>query len=184
MTATQSLKVFSDGSVVPETPVVNIQRQFYRIPWDTERYDYNSDPQRLGYTGGSGGSVRQVVLDRGEAMPAVFRFNPDYHAVLNCACQKLWRELNPKLSVSKWATLLGNGLAWTNGSGFPGHYNCLTGADKGETLPRFDQMRICAGAIITGKENRGYLEIETIRPESLPDTSGLNTISSIHNVDG
>lgn len=166
-----SLTVKSDGSFKIQTPVVEIQKQFYRIPWDTERVNYNGDPQRLEYTGGNYGPVRQVVLSTGDPMPAVYRLDPDYHVVLDCACQKLWRELNPNLSNKKWSTLLGNGLAWTNNTGFPGKRNCITGEELSKPFPRFDQMRICAGAIVTGVEKSGFLTIESIRPEKIPPTS-------------
>src|SRR3990167_7691535 len=79
-------------------------RKFWRVKHDPERP----------------GCVRQIVLDKG-TRPEVYRFSPDHATVLNCTWQKLWKDLNPALSGEKWSSLLGNALAWTNNTGFPGH---------------------------------------------------------------
>jgi hypothetical protein len=137
--------------------------QLYRVPHDVERMNVNKDDYRY-RTDGSRGDAR-VVLDENavpikKPFPEVYRCQPQHHIILDCAWQKLWRQLNPILSVEKWSTLLGNKLAWTNGTGFPGHRNCLTGADKEKDFPRFDQPRVCGGALLKGVEINDRLKIE------------------------
>jgi hypothetical protein len=106
--------------------------------------------------------VRQVVLNTGDPMPEVYRLNPDHHTILNCAFQWLWRNINPDLSDKRWSALLGNRLAWTNNTGFPGHVNCVLGEEMSKSFPRFDQPRACGGAILTGTERSGLLHIESM----------------------
>jgi hypothetical protein len=146
-------------------------KQFYRVPHDIERVNYNDG--RLEYTGRRGGPVRTTVIEKGVAQPEVYRIDPDIHVILDCECQWLWRTQNPKLSDRKWSTLLGNGLAWTNNTGFPGHYNCITGEDIGTPFPRFDQQRVCGGAILTGYEQNGLLYIDSIRNTQVPTTEDV-----------
>jgi len=136
-------------------------RQYYRVPGDIERVNYNSGDWRV-RTDGSRGPVRQVVIDENKAMPQVYRVYPLHHVILDCALQKMWRDMNPMLSNQKWSSLLGNGLAWTNNTGFPGHYNCITGDDKDKAFPRFDQPRLCANAVISGVEKDGKLWLDTM----------------------
>jgi hypothetical protein len=106
-------------------------------------------------------------MDTGDAMPEVYRVYPLHHVILNCSFQRLWRDLNPELSDKKWSTLLGNGLAWTNNTGFPGHYNCVTGDEKPKVItdaafPRFDQFRLCSLAKVTGTITNGFLWLDTM----------------------
>ncbi len=156
---------------VGELQEESIERQFYRVPHDVERYNYNTGDLRY-RTDGSRGPVRQVVIDRNKAEPEVYRLNPDIHVILDCTRQWLWRNLNSKLSDKKWSTLLGNGLAWTNGTGFPSHYNCVTGEEPDKAFPRFDQMRVCGGAILTGYEKDGLLYIESMSNIGSPLSTG------------
>lgn len=133
----------------------------YRVPRDVERMNYNTGDWRI-RTDGTRGPVRETVTVKGKAQPEVFRVYPLHHVVLDCSWQKLWRELNPMLSDDKWSTLLGNELFLTNNTGFPGKYNCITGADKGKPFPRFDQFRLCSNAIVSGTELRNSLWLDTM----------------------
>jgi len=135
-------------------------RQYFRVPRDVERMDVNANNFRV--RTGTRGPVRQVVIDKNLAQPEVYRLLPAHHVVLDCAFQRLWRALNPKLSDEKWSSLLGNGLAWTNQTGFPGRFNCVTGADKGKLFPRFDQPRLCSNAVVSGRESNNYLWLDTM----------------------
>lgn len=84
-------------------------------------------------------------------LPEVFRLKPDHSILLDPARQWLWKNINPKLSRENWRKLLGNTLAFTNGTGFPGHADYVNGLEMGSGLPRMDQARICGGAVVTGK---------------------------------
>jgi hypothetical protein len=142
-------------------------KQFYRVPHDIERFDWNSKDFRYGGDGYVEGPVRNPATV--EPQPEVYRYDPDHHVVLDCGWQLLWRNLNPKLSALKWSKLLGNGLAWCNGSGFPGHHNCILHEEVTQDYPRFDQARTCGGAILTGEERDGLLYIETLKiSQSIP----------------
>lgn len=146
-------------------------RKSFRVPRDVERMDADKGDFRV-RTDGSLGKPRKVLDENGNPIenpfPEVYRVYPWHHVILNCAFQTLWRELNPKLSSKRWSTLLGNKLAWTNNTGFPGKYNCITGEDKpkGEPkpsdFPRFDQARLCANAIVTGTEEGDVLWLDTM----------------------
>jgi hypothetical protein len=155
--------------------------QLWRVPHDCERMNVNKDDYRY-RADGSRGEARVVLDENAEPIkkpfPEVYRCAPQHHIILDCAWQKLWRQLNPKLSVDRWQTLLGNKLAWCNGTGFPGHHSCLTGADSDKSFPRFDQPRVCGGAILKGKEIDGRLKIEamsiTQRVPSVDDVLSSN----------
>lgn len=167
--ATLTLRTFTDGGfqieeagTLPPLP----QKKYYRIPHDIERVNVSND--QLEYiTGTNKGRVRQVVLNRHEPLPEVYRLNPDHHVILDCYWQKVWRELNPALSDKKFCTLFGSALAWCNNSGFPGRRNCILNEDLDAQFPRFDQARICGGAIVTGIEKNGLLLIDTLRVDRL-----------------
>ena len=63
----------------------------------------------------------------------------------------------------KFCKLFGNKLAFTNGSGFPGHANYILGEELDQPDPRFDQARICGGAVVAEKKHDDqYVWIETI----------------------
>lgn len=148
---TQSLRVYSDGSVERQS------KSRFRVPHDTERVNWNSG--KLDYS--SGGEVRSPVTERGEPLPEVYRVYPLHHVVLDCHWQNVWRELNPMLSPRKFCTLFGNQLAWCNGSGFPGHRNCILNEEKDSPFPRFDQARLHGGAVVSGEVRDGKVYIES-----------------------
>lgn len=146
-------------------------RQFYRVPHDIERMNVDGDDLRY-RADGSRGTPRTVRNELGEpilkAFPEVYRMFPGGPVVLDCTCQRLWKDLNPKLSNKKWATLLGNKLAWTNRTGFPGHYDCINNLETDATFPRYDEPRVCGGAIVTGTVVGDKLWIDSIRNNNIP----------------
>lgn len=101
-------------------------------------------------------------------LPEVFRIQPLHHVVLTEPIQLLWRRMNPQLTDEQWTLCLGNTLAFTNGTGFPGHRNYVTGAEPNAKDPRFDQARFCGGAILKERyvqDGRLYFEaIDTRQP--------------------
>ncbi len=113
-----------------------VARQFYRVNHDTTMW-------RAG-------------------LPEVFRLEPDIHVILTEPVQRLWRALNPHLTDEQWTLCLGNTLEFTNGTGFPGRHNYITGADADKEDPKFDQTRICGGATICGAVSEGNLIIQAI----------------------
>ena len=134
--------------------------QYYRVPHDIERVNVNAD--NFKYAGNRSGRVRQAVLDKGEALPEVYRLNPNHHTVLSCPYQWMWKNINPNLSPQKWATLMGNQLMLMNHPADEQFYNCVTGEGAGEPFPRFDQPRVCGGAILAGIEELGKLWIDSM----------------------
>lgn len=157
------MSVFVRISSQSQTPA----RRFYRVPRDIERVNASDRPDGSKEdlrvrTDGTFGKPRQKVLDEGKTFPEVYRIYPLHHVVLNCSFQRLWRDLNPMLSDHRWSSLLGNALAWTNNTGFPGHWNCITGEDADKQFPRFDIPRLCSNAIVAGFEKDGYLWLDTM----------------------
>jgi hypothetical protein len=157
--------------------------QYYRVVHDVERVDWNAKDLRYrgnvdAYKGDlTGGEPRKIYgIDPATGLPVrilkpfpeVYRLKIDHQTIINCAWQHLWRALNPNLDNGKWSTLLGNKLAWTNGTGFPGHWNCITGEDAGLPLPRFDAPRICGGAVVTGRVEGSRLWIDTMLVNNPP----------------
>ena len=161
-TPTSKLSIYSDGSIKVAAPSPAQLVQYYRQPHDIEIQNYNAGYRTYLGDGVRTGPVRDSVVNTGKGMPEVYRLLPDHQVPLECRWIKLWRNLNPMLSDERFGTLLGNGLAWTNRTGWPGRYNCLTGADAGAQDPAFDAARICGGAIFKGKEQDGYLYIESL----------------------
>lgn len=142
-------------------------RTYFRIPHDVERRNVNFDDFR--YRGDGTYGKPRVVLVNGEPSPKpypeVYRLfvNGDtYHTILDCYWQRILREMNPNLSIDKVSTLLGNKLALTNGTGFPGKRNCLTGADADKPFPRLDQPRIFGGASLAGEPQNGRVFLESL----------------------
>jgi hypothetical protein len=168
-----SVSVFSDGSLQVVHPSVIAPPTYFRCPHDIERVDWNAKDYRYrgnvdAYKGDlTGGEPRKIYSGDGvqimKAFPEVFRLKPDHHTVLDCYWQGIWRDLNPMLSDGKWSTLLGNSLAWTNGTGFPDHRNCITGEEPDAPFPRFDAPRACGGAIFKARKiENGMAWIETL----------------------
>jgi hypothetical protein len=94
--------------------------------------------------------------------PEVHRLMPDHHVVLTEEIQWLWRSMNPHMTDVKFCKMFGNKLAFTNGSGFPGHANYILGEELEKPDPRFDQARTCGGALKIGQMVGDYLYLETI----------------------
>lgn len=95
-------------------------------------------------------------------LPEVFRLDPDIHVPLTRERQWLWRNMNPHITDLQWTALLGNTLAFTNGTGFPGKRNWILGQDLDKQDPAFDQTRVCGGAVLCGREYGSKLFIESI----------------------
>lgn len=136
------------------------QTQLWRIPHDVERFDMDSKDLR--YTGKREGIVRKEIRDAGVARPEVFRAYPDHATRLVAKHQWLWRNINPELSGSRWATLLGNTLAWTNGTGFPGHADYVNNRELDQGLPHFHAVLLCGGAIVEGEEDGNRVWIKSL----------------------
>lgn len=146
------------------SPVTSIQ--YYRKPHDLEIYNYDNEQGGGWVYGGNGyrgGKVRQTVLDENKGMPEVYRVKtPDHTTPLACKWIRLWKDINPMLTVNSFSSLLLDNAAWTNNTGFGKRYNCLTGSNAGEKDPAFHAVIICGGAILKGKEEDGWLNIETL----------------------
>ncbi len=144
--------------------------QAYRVPHDIERVNMNAIHSDFRYRGNVPGfenalrlgPPRQSVLDTGDALPEVYRLDPEHSTLLMCPAQKMWWGLNSGLPARRQSTLLGNAFALTNNTGFPGHYNCLTGEGKDLGYPKFDQPRVCGGAVLFGTEKDGLLLISSM----------------------
>jgi len=95
-------------------------------------------------------------------LPEVFRLDPDLHVILTEPLQRLWRGMNPQLTDDQWRRCLGNTLAFTNGTGFPGRHDYINNMDVNEKDPAFDQMRVCGGAFLTGTPSGSRLLIDAI----------------------
>ena len=136
-----SLDVYQGEQVTTLLPRVGAPAQYYRV---------NHDPTPLWRV----------------SLPEVFRIQPFHHVVLNEAAQWLWRKLNSQLTNEQWTLCLGNTLAFTNNTGFPGHRNYVTGAEPNSKDPRLDQARFCGGAILKEryvKEGKLYFEAIDVR---------------------
>jgi len=99
-------------------------------------------------------------------LPEVNRILP-FHAVpLNEGAQWLWRNLNPQLTNEQWRRCLGNTLALTNGTGFPGHADYVNWLDLDMPDPRFDLARVFGGYVLREKwvaGNNMYFEAIDVR---------------------
>jgi hypothetical protein len=151
---------------VPQPPLM----QFYRHPHDLEIKDYNlpNDSGRM-YMGDGyrKGKVRNNAVDSGKTLPEVYRLDPDQVTPLPNDFIHLWKDINPDLSVEVFGTLLDPHYAWTNNTGWPGHYNHLTGelatdGDNPYEPPAFHAPLVCGGALFKGTEQGGYLYIDNI----------------------
>lgn len=135
--------------------------QLYRKPHDKEIIDFDSGNWRYGGDGYRQGAVRQVVRESNTGRPEVYRLDGQQTS-LNCAWQRLWRELNPKLSDKKWGTLLGDELAWCNSTGTSGRYNCILNTNIGMKFPAFSATIINGGAILKGIVKGDYITLESL----------------------
>ena len=124
-----------------------------RIPHDVERVDMDAgddgDRRYRPNVGMSGlGVVRKTIRESGKSRPEIYRLEPDHTTPLAEKHQRLWKNINPDLSGLKWRTLLGNELAWTNSSGFPGRRDYINLMDMDRSLPNFDAARVNGGMIV------------------------------------
>lgn len=141
--------------------------QLYRKPHDLEIIDYDSGNWNYGGDGYRLGKVRGAVLDSNKGMPEVYRLD-DQQTLLDCGWQRLWRAINPKLSDGTWGSLLGNSLAWTNRTGFPGRYNCITGEDFGQKNPAFNSSIVNGGAVLKCTVQGDSLLVNNLMVDSTP----------------
>lgn len=145
----------------------NNTTQFYRKPHDVEIADYDSGNWNYKGDGYRLGKVRGSVLNSKTGLPEVYAVNREL-TILNCSWQRFWRNLNPQLSDGKWSSLLGNAVAWTNRTGFPGRHNCITGEDSTQNLPALNSAIINGGAILKGTVQGSYLLLDNLLSSMTP----------------
>jgi hypothetical protein len=128
-------------------------KRLFRIPHDIERvrmYVRGDEEEDRRYTGRRDGSVRTSVIDKGDALPEVYRAYPDHQTPLREPFQWMWRGMNPMLSDKTFSSLGGGKLAWTNGTGFDTRHNYILNENVDEQDAAFDAPRFCGGAIVEG----------------------------------
>lgn len=153
----KTIITYSDGSYKLE----NIsQKTYYRIPHDIERYNYDFGDLR--YAGARIGVVRAEIRNAGVARPEVYRVYPSQTTPIGYAHQWLWKNINPELSNDKFCTLLGNSLAWTNNTGFPGRRNYILNKDLNLQLPTFHTALVNGGMILEGEEDGDKVWIKSL----------------------
>lgn len=137
-------------------------KQYYRQPHDLEIRKYKDDLTYMG-DGYRSGPVRNTVYVYNAGMPEVYRMEPGQETPLHCGWINLWWDLNPKLGYNQFASLLANNYAFTNQTGWPGRFNCLTGENQGKNPPALNQAIICGGAILTPtRVENGRVYIKTM----------------------
>jgi hypothetical protein len=94
--------------------------------------------------------VNHDVYNWRDNLPEVFRIYPFHHVVINEPRQWLLRNCNPRLTRIQIRKLYDNHLAFTNGTGMPDGADYVNRIDIGNRDPRFDQARVCGGAIVSG----------------------------------
>lgn len=158
-------------------------QKFIRKPHDFELYNVNLDKQsngeRLGYKymgdGYRNGPLRDTVVNNSVGMPEVYRLYPGQQTSISCDWLKLWRNINPELSDEKFCTLLGNGYAFTNKTGFPGRRNCILGTNLDQKDPAFHELLVCGGAVLKVlREDSEYFYIDSLLTSGpIPDADKL-----------
>jgi hypothetical protein len=108
-------------------------------------------------------------------VPEVFRMEPLHAIPLNRAWQLFTFELNPGMNPKKWRVLYGWFTAFTNNGAGYDHPGSPEKADfvnmrniKSVHLPKFDQPRLCGGALVTGKVDGDYLWMDTLNTNQPP----------------
>jgi hypothetical protein len=144
--------------------------QWYRKPHDLEVLSYN-EPENWDY-GGDGyraGPVRNAVVNdprnpNQKPMPEVYRVFPGHQTSLSCAAVKLIRDINhPMIPVKQISSMLNSNYAFSNNTGFPDRYNCLTGENAGEKDPALHEPVITGGALFRAlKVENGLVYFESI----------------------
>lgn len=146
--------------------------QLWRVPHDIERYNVDLDDWR--YSGTKWGVVRKEIRDAGVARPEIYRVYPDQTTRIGEKHQWLWKNINPELSKLKWRTLLGNELAWTNGTGFPGHRDYVNRMDLDLGYPTFHAPLVNGGMILEGVEDGNIVWIKSLlTSDSVPTEDEL-----------
>lgn len=137
--------------------------QYYRVPHDKELKEGGGEPSYIkrvyqgdGYWGGT-------VRDRATiTIPEVYRMLPDQNTPLACDWIHLMWGMNPYLDLEHFELIFDNHWVLFNSTGWPGRYNCLTGADKGKGLPNFHTALIAGGAIVKGEETGENLWLDSL----------------------
>lgn len=127
--------------------------KLYRVPHDIERvrmYVRDGEDEDFRYTGRRDGSVRNSVIEKGDALPEVYRAYPDHQTSLSESFQWMWRYMNLMLSDKTFSSLGGDKLAWTNGTGFTTRHNYILSENVDAKDPAFDAPRFCGGAVVRG----------------------------------
>lgn len=83
--------------------------------------------------------------------------------------------MNPKLSITQMTALYSNNLAFTNGTGFPGNANYMTGEELESTDPRFDQARVMGGAFLKAR----FIYNGRVYPEFVDTRKPLKSVAEI-----
>jgi len=102
-------------------------------------------------------------------VPEVYRLDPEHATAITKEWQLLIRDLNPTMTLRKLRVLLNHERAFTNkdaGYDFPGgtvKQDWFNLWDLGSVyVPRFDQPRICGGALITGTVDGAWFWIDRL----------------------
>lgn len=102
------------------------------------------------------------------SVPEVFPLTPLHLIPLDREWQLFTKDLNPSMSREKWRILYGWATAFTNheyGFDYPQAEEPLQDWVNMKDidapgLPTFDKPRLCGGALVTGREEAGFLWIE------------------------
>lgn len=138
--------------------------QYWRVPHDIERL-WEGGP--YGGDGYRAGKARERTYNPADGkyytIPEVNRADPDQTTPLDCDYIRLWRSMLPLLTLEQFILLFDNSWALFNGTGWPGRYNCLTGADKGKGLPNFHAALVCSGAVLKQvRIENGFVWVESL----------------------
>lgn len=140
-------------------------RRLFRIPHDVERvrmFVNEGEVKDFRYTGRRDGSVRNSIVEKGSALPEVYRASPDHQTSLSEPFQWMWRYQNPMLSDKTFCSLGGDTLAWTNGTGFSTRHNYILNENVNEKDAAFDEPRFCGGAVVEGVKVSGKVFITSM----------------------
>lgn len=113
-----------------------------------------------------------------ENVPEVFRMFPLHGIPLNREWQLYSYALNPGMSPQKWRVLYDYRRAFTNhgaGYDYPARQeekqDWVNRRDlRASDLPRFDQPRVCGGAIVAGVREADVVWIDTLNVNNPPPT--------------
>lgn len=148
--------------VTTDEPITEPPVQLYRQPHDPEIIHFD-EPENwtFGGVGYRSGPVRNVAEDH--FAPEVFRCrDSDFATSLPCEWLHMWRGMNSTLTDLAWSTLLASGLAWMNNTGAPPHSNCVINLQGDGKDPSFHAPIRNGGQVFTGKEQDGFLLVESL----------------------